>query len=115
MLKKFIPAFHGIRDLISDKNFIIHLLIAVIVVFAGLIFSISPIEWLIILVCTGIVLTAEGVNSAIEKLCDLNKKEHNSEIKKIKDISAASVLISAIISAIAGLIIFVPEILELLG
>jgi diacylglycerol kinase len=115
MLKKFIPAFHGIRNLISDKNFIIHMVIAVLVVTAALIFSISPIEWLIIILCIGLVLTAESFNSAIETLCDLNKKEHNSEIRMIKDISAASVLISAIISAIAGLIIFVPEILELLG
>ena len=114
MWKKFKPAFHGIRNLIRDKNFIIHLVIAGFVVTAALIFSISPIEWLIILLCIGLVLTAEGFNSAIETLCDLTESRNNDKIKKIKDISAASVLIAAIVTVIAGLIIFLPKIINLL-
>jgi len=114
MWKKFTPAFHGVRNLLSDTNFIIHLVIAILVVAAGFILSISPLEWMIVILCIGMVLALEGFNSAIEKLCDLYKKEHHSQIKTIKDISAAGVLIAALISAIAGLIIFLPKILELL-
>ncbi len=115
MWKKFKPAFEGFLNLLPDKNFLIHMVIALVVVSAGLILSISMAEWLIVILCIGMVLTAESFNSAIEKLCDLSQRQHDSKIKTIKDISAAGVLITAIISAIAGLIIFVPEILELLG
>jgi diacylglycerol kinase len=114
MRKKFKAAFNGLWILLNNRNFIIHLVLLPLVCIAGIIFHISTTEWLVILLCTGLVLTAEGFNSSIEELSDLTNPRANENIKKIKDISAASVLIAAIISLIAGLIIFLPKIINLL-
>ena len=116
MSNKFKPAFLGIKDLILyDHSIRIHLVIALVVCAAGWFFDISALEWLVIILCIGFVLVAEAFNAAIEKLCDLVEDQYNSRIKTVKDISAGSVLIAAIISVIAGFIIFLPKIMMIPG
>lgn len=82
-------------------------------VIAGIFFSISATEWVIILLCFAVVLGFEIINSAIEKLCDLVQPDFNLVIKKVKDMSASAVLLSAIISFIIGCIIFLPKVVAL--
>jgi diacylglycerol kinase (ATP) len=55
------------------------------------------IDFLIVLVATAMVLTAEILNSAIEALCDFVEDRQNEKIKIIKDISAAGVGISILV------------------
>ncbi|MEO5908506.1 MAG: diacylglycerol kinase family protein, partial [Ginsengibacter sp.] len=64
-------------------------------------------------ICFATVLSFEIINSAIEKLCDLVCPDFNLTIKKVKDMSASAVLLSAILSFIIGCIIFLPKIIEL--
>jgi len=59
--------------------------------------------------CTGLVYALELVNSAIERLADKISPERDPDIGKIKDLTAAAVLITAIAAAIVGLIILVPK------
>jgi len=116
MKNKFKPAFLGIKNLLLyDLAIRIHLVIALVVSAAGWIFGVSSLEWLIIILCIGIVLVAEAFNSAIEKLCDLTDDHYNTRIKTIKDITAGSVLIAAFISAVAGIIIFLPKLFRMFG
>ena len=110
-LKSLINAFHGLKDCLShEKNFQIQYTIALLVVGAGIFFSLSSTEWMILLICFAVVLSFEIINSAIEKLCDLVCPEFNLTIKKVKDMAASAVLLSAIISFIIGCIIFLPKI-----
>lgn len=60
------------------------------------------------------MFVSEFVNTAIEKLSDLYTKEYNENIKTIKDIAAGSVTLSAISSAIIGIIMFLPKILNMI-
>ena len=60
----------------------------------------------------GLVFAFEIVNSAIENLADFASHEKNEVIKKVKDLSAAAVLVSAIAAFIIGIIIFLPKILS---
>lgn len=114
VIKSFACAFDGLKDcLLHEKNFRIQYVIALLVIIAGLFFSLTAIEWMIIFVCFGVVLSFEIINSAIEKLCDLVCPDFNLTIKKVKDMSASAVLFSAIISFIIGCIIFLPKIIEL--
>ena len=53
----------------------------------------------------------ELINTAIETTVDLITKEKNEKAKIAKDVAAGAVLVSAIASAIIGVIIFVPKIL----
>jgi diacylglycerol kinase len=114
VLKSFSFAFQGLKDcLLNEKNFRIQYVTALIILIAGIFFSLSNMEWISILVCFDLVLSFEIINSAIEKLCDLVCPSINPVIKKVKDMCAAAVLVSAIISFIIGCIIFIPKIKEL--
>lgn len=114
VIKSFGWALNGLKDcILHEKNFRIQYSIALLMVIAGIFFSISATEWVIILLCFAVVLGFEIINSAIEKLCDLVQPDFNLVIKKVKDMSASAVLLSAIISFIIGCIIFLPKVVAL--
>lgn len=116
VLKSFLFALRGLKDcLLHEKNFRIQFVMALFIVAAGFFFSLSSMEWIVILICFAVVLSFEIINSAIEKLCDLVCPTFNLTIKKVKDMSASAVLFSAIISFIIGCIIFLPKIKEMLA
>ena len=107
-------AFHGIFLLISrEHNAWIHCAVTVCVIVAGGLLGLSTFEWIAVILCIGAVLAAEGVNSAIEALCDKVSPEYDEAIKHTKDLAAGAVLILAVMSVIVGLLIFVPKILSL--
>lgn len=94
----------------NERNFRIDLIVAFLVVFAGFFFRISHTDWIAISLVIAMVFIAEAVNSAIEALCDTVSQDFKINIKYAKDVSAGAVLISAIVSIIAGIIIFLPYI-----
>ena len=111
-LRSFGFAFNGLKILFSEEhNARIHLIAAVIVIIAGFCFHISALEWMAVVLAIGLVITMEIINSAIENMADFVSPERHEMIKKIKDLSAAGVLVSAVTALIIGLIIFVPKIL----
>jgi diacylglycerol kinase len=58
------------------------------------------VDVLLILLATGLVLTAEILNTAIEAVCDFVESKHNDKIKIIKDVAAAGVGISILVWAV---------------
>lgn len=84
--------------------------IAIIAVVMGFYFDISATEWLIQSLMIAVVLVAESLNTAIEKLCDFVQPNYDRKIKVIKDISAGAVGIAALISLVVGGIIYIPKI-----
>jgi diacylglycerol kinase len=113
--ESFVNAFHGLKDCIRhEKNFRVQYVIAILIVIAGIFFKLNQTEWLVIFICFAMVLSFEIINSAIEKLCDLVCPDFNLTIKKVKDMAASAVLLSAIISFLIGCIIFLPKIKMLL-
>lgn len=100
-------AMHGIWSGISDqRNLKVQFVLAVITIGAGFYFDITRTEWCLILICIGLVLGLEMMNSAIENLVDLVTLERNPLAGRIKDIAAGAVLMVSVISVIVGLIIF---------
>ena len=111
----FVFAFQGLSVLIkSERNFKFHLFAFLCVSIAGFYFQIEKTEWLVILIISSIILTAEAMNSAIEKLCNHLHPEIHPSIKSVKDIAAAAVLLSAISAIVIAGIIFLPRISDLL-
>ena len=94
----------------KDRNGKIELACAVITVLIGIILHIEAFEWCLVLLCIGGVLSAEMLNSSLEKLADQVTLERRPEIGKLKDMAAAAVLIIAIVAIIIGCIIFLPKI-----
>ena len=110
-IKSFTHAFNGLRIVFSEEhNAIIHLFAAVIAVILGFILGITSMEWVVIVFAIALVISMEIINSSIENIADFISPERNEMIKKIKDLSAAAVLVSAMAALIVGLIIFLPKI-----
>ncbi len=112
IFKSFVFAFQGFRSAFSERNFVIHITIAILVLMAGFFFHVTTMEWCILMICIGMVMAAELFNTAIEKLVDMVSPGFSPKAGEIKDISAAAVLLLAIVAAIAGLVIFVPYVLD---
>ena len=112
-IKSFKFAFQGFLYLFrTQANFRIQLFLAILAIFLSILLKLSQFEWIIVLLLIGFVLSAEAVNSSLEILCDKIEKDYNESIKNIKDIAAASVLISSLIAFIVGLVIFLPKIID---
>ena len=113
-LESFKYAFNGLRILIKEEhNARIHLFAAICVIIAGVLLKISVYEWIAVIFSIGLVFSTEIINSSIENIADFISPEKHETIKKIKDLSASAVLISAIAALIVGLIIFIPKICKL--
>ena len=112
--RSFKYAGRGIARLISrEHNAWIHCFVAVCVVLAGLWLGLSTLEWAAVVLCIGAVLAAEGINSAIEALCDRVSPDYDEAIKHAKDLAAGAVLILATMSVVVGLLIFIPKFIAL--
>lgn len=110
-LKSFQYAFNGIKILLKEEhNARLHFFALILVVMAGVIFKISLTEWISILIVSGMVISAEIFNSAIENISDFISPEKHDQIKKIKDLSAAAVLLGSLVAVIVGLLVFIPKI-----
>jgi diacylglycerol kinase (ATP) len=96
-----------------EHNARIHVFISGVVLIMGFLLHIKRLEWVLVLLCMGFVLTAEMINTVLEKLSDIVSPGRNEQIGAIKDISAAVVLLSSFIALVAGLIIFIPYLAKL--
>lgn len=104
-------SFRGIWFLITTESSIkAQLFIAILVSLAGIYFQINFTEWILQTLAIGLVLVAESLNTGIEKLADFVHPEYHEKIGFIKDVSAGSSGIAAIISLIIAGIIYIPKI-----
>ena len=110
MKEKFRPAFQGLADAVKDEGCRAQIILALLAVCAGFVLKLSTAEWVAVIVCIGMVITAEILNTAIEKVCDLYSKENDERIRLIKDLSAGAVLVSALTALICSLVILFQHI-----
>ena len=114
ILYSFKYAFEGIKSSIeTERNMKIHITIAILVIIFGFLLKISKIEWFICIILISAVISAELFNTVLEVIVDMIMPEKNDNAKRAKDIAAGAVLVMAIGSAIIGLMIFVPKLVEL--
>jgi undecaprenol kinase len=107
--KRFACAWAGMMAAVKEEAHMrIHIALAVVAVIAAAIFRISKLEWLILLLTIGSVITMELINTAIERVVDLVTADFHPLAKAAKDIAAAAVLIAAVVAVIVGITIFLP-------
>ena len=107
--KSFTHAWRGIGVFIkSTHNAWIHLFILACVIILGLYWNITTTEWIFLIFAGGLVLVTEAINTAIEIDIDLTSPEYHPYAKDTKDVAAGAVLLSAITSAIVGVLVFGP-------
>lgn len=116
LINSFKYASEGIKQSYKgEQNLKIHTFIAILVIVFGFFLKISYFEWLVCLILIGLVLMTEFFNTAIEYVVDLASPRIHPLAKAAKDTASAGVLIMAIISAIIGLLIFVPKLIDFIG
>ena len=109
-LRSFTYAFKGIGTAFkSEFNLRFHCIATLIVIFAAILFQINRMQFCVLMLCCGFVITAEVFNTAIETLTNLVSPAQSEIARKTKDIAAAAVLIAVITSVIVGVIIFLPN------
>lgn len=95
-----------IMSIKTERNMLIHYIVAILVLFASLFFDFSRIEFLILLFATTLVIVLELINTAIEKTVDMITKEYHPLARLVKDIAAGAVLISAINAFLVAYLLF---------
>ena len=118
-IKKFINSFkYPIKGLKyaykNEQNLAFDVMITIIIIILGVAFKISIVEWALLSITIGLVISAELFNTAIEAVVDLVTEAYHPLAKVAKDTSAAAVFILAIVSVIEGIIIFLPKVINLL-
>ncbi len=109
-LKSIRFAFLGmIKLLTTEHSIMIQCGLMVVMIGAGFWFHISRMEWMMQIFCFGLVLSIEGLNTAIEKTADFIHPEFHDRIGFIKDISAGAVLFAALAAIAIGLLIYIPK------
>lgn len=109
-LKSIGFAFKGMMTLLrTEASIQLQFLIALFVTAAGFYFNISKFEWMIQIAMIGLIMSIEGLNTAIESVADFIHPEHHRKIGRLKDIAAGAVFIAAITAVIVGLLIYIPK------
>ena len=108
--KKFEDAFRGLYEAFMDPSVFLQAVLGIMAVIAGFILKLERTEWLMVILCIGLVITAEILNTCIEKLCDLYSTAYSERIRKIKDMSSGAVLFAALIALTAAVMILLNHI-----
>ena len=108
---KFKVAYEGlVEGLMTDISIQIQVGFGLTAAVIAFIFGFSAIEWAIWLICIGLVITLEYLNSAFEQMLDRFDPTYHVLTKRAKDLGAAAVLVSALISLVIGLIFITQHI-----
>lgn len=111
--RSFGYAFTGLAYLLrSQRNARIHAAISALVLGLGLWLRLTAIEWALIVLATGLVWTAETVNTALEGLVDLASPQTSPTARAVKDLAAGAVLLAACTAAAVGALVLGPALLQ---
>lgn len=114
--KAFVYAWQGLKTLVREEhNARIHVAAATVAVVAGFLLDISSMEWCAVVMCIGMVISAEALNSAVEALADRITTDRDPFVGKAKDFGAAAVTVLAVVAVIVGMVVFLPHIIRLLS
>lgn len=93
-----------------EPSFQVQFFVAIGVTIAGLFFDITATEWMFQFMAIGLVMCAEGLNTAMEAIADFVHPDFHSKIGHIKDVAAGAVFVAAITAVIIAAFIYIPYI-----
>jgi diacylglycerol kinase len=107
-------AFSGLwYALRTQRNARVHICIAILAILMGIVLRISAVEFAMIFVAITGVFIAEMFNTVFELCIDLASPDYHPLAKIAKDVAAGAVLLSAMLSVVIGLFVFVPHLWNL--
>ncbi|KGO96833.1 diacylglycerol kinase [Flavobacterium enshiense] len=101
----------AIKLITTEHSVMVQSSIAVLMIAAGFYFNITQTEWMFQILIFGLVLSIEGLNTAVEKMADFIHPDYHEKIGFIKDIAAGAVFFAAMAAITIGLIIYLPRII----
>ena len=114
--RKFRDAFHGVAlGVRGQRSFLVHFAFAAAVIGCGWGFRVSLPEWLVLLLCITVVLTAEMFNSAMESMAKAVSLEYHPFLGDALDIGSAAVLLASLGAAMVGGLLFTHRLGAILG
>ncbi|MGW8957097.1 diacylglycerol kinase family protein [Paenibacillus sp. NPDC055715] len=99
----------------TQINMRIHVVMAFLVIAAGLSLRISRLDWLFIFMAIAMVIVAELINTAVEAAIDLISPDIHPLAKAAKDTAAGAVLLAAVFAVIIGIFVFYRPLLTLIS
>jgi diacylglycerol kinase (ATP) len=99
----------AIKLITTEHSIMVQFTVGVLLFFGGFYFQLSTTEWLFQVLAVGMVLSIEGLNTAVEKIADFIHPNYHEKIGFIKDIAAGSVFFAAMTAIAMILIIYVPK------
>ena len=100
----------AIKLITTEHSVMVQFSLGILVSIAGFIFNISHEEWLVQTLAIGLILSVEGLNTAVEKIADFIHPDYHERIGFIKDIAAGAVFFAAMTAIALGLMIYIPKI-----
>jgi diacylglycerol kinase len=114
-LRGFVYAGRGLWYVIrTQRNMRVHLALGAAALLLGAVLRISPVEFAVVVVAIMGVTVTEVINTVVEAAVDLATQEYHALARTAKDAAAGAVLLSAILSVVVGLFVFVPHLWPLL-
>ena len=110
-MKKFTDAFRGLSLALREKSVRIQCALGMLTVAGGIIIRLDHYEWLAFVICIGLVISLEIVNSVVERVCDLYSEKYDERIRTIKDMSSAFVLVASMAALMVCIITLLRRIL----
>lgn len=99
----------ALKLITTEHSVMVQSSLVVIMTIAGFFFGISREEWMFQIFAFGLVLSIEGLNTAVEKIADFVHPDFHERIGFIKDIAAGAVFFAALTAITIGAIIYVPR------
>ena len=113
--RSFLFALQGFRTALrQERNIKVMLAGGAFAVAMGLILRIDAVSWAVVLVCCGMVIAAELLNTAIETVVDLVSPEFHPLAGQAKDIAAAASWVLSLTAAVVGVIVYANALMRLL-
>lgn len=103
------------RGVRGQSSFFVHFFFTVLTLAGAVVFECSLIEWCLLILCIGGVLTAELFNSAIETLFRGLDESARNRWYHCLDIAAGAVLAASLTALLIGVLIFSHRIMAFLG
>lgn len=106
LAKSFLGALRGLGHALKERNFVIQTTIGFFAITLAFALDLAFAEKAVIIILASLVLAAEAINSAFERLLDAVIKEHSREAARIKELMAAAVFIFSLAAFFIGCWIF---------
>lgn len=117
LLESFYHAARGLSVAFSsERNLKIHAILALAASALAFYLHFDPLRWALMFLAIGLVITAELLNTALERAVDLfTGGEFHHLAKDAKDVAAGAVVCASLASLAIGSSIYIPPILDLLS